>query len=502
VSTQNVHVRVNDADTGRPTPVRIRFTDAAGNYYAPLGRLTHFSTVPNQDVGGNVLVGGRAYAYIDGTCEIPLSTAAIDVEIHKGPEYEPVYSRVELAPGKLALRFVVHRTMNSRAERWYAGDARAHFLSPHAALLEGAAEDLAVVNLLIKEHRVADPLQGLLRTFPNIVAFSGRHGALKNDTTIVVVNTLNAHPILGSLSLLNCHRLVFPLSFGGADRFDDWSLAAWCDQCHRKNGLVVWANTAHEADLALGEPLADLILGKVDAFEIDSPEDSPLDVLKTWYMLLDAGIRVPLVGASGKESNGEVLGTMRTYARLAVGQEFSYASWIEAVRAGRTFVSNSPLLQFTIDGMDPGSTLSCTAGSLLHVQATATSHMPFDRLELVINGKVAAFASGSGAPCTAMLRHPLEATKSAWVALRCRAEHVLLDEPPGQRVFAHTSPIYIDVAGQPFRPDEGAQSQLAQQLDNMLRWTRREARVETDKQREALARIFSDARRRLEDERA
>jgi hypothetical protein len=75
---QNVHVRVNDADTGRPTPVRIRFTDAAASYYAPLGRLAKFRTGPNEDVGGNVLVGGRAYAYIDGTCEIPLEEPGHD----------------------------------------------------------------------------------------------------------------------------------------------------------------------------------------------------------------------------------------------------------------------------------------------------------------------------------------------------------------------------------------------------------------------------------------
>ena len=39
---QTVHVRVNDA-TGQPTPVRVRFTDDDGVYYAPLGRLTDFA---------------------------------------------------------------------------------------------------------------------------------------------------------------------------------------------------------------------------------------------------------------------------------------------------------------------------------------------------------------------------------------------------------------------------------------------------------------------------
>lgn len=499
MSTQTVHVRVNDADTGEPTPVRIRFTEAEGTYYAPFGRLTRFPTGPNQDVGGNLLLGVRPYAYIDGTCEITLPTGAIDVEIHKGPEYEPTVSHVQVVPGKLALRFIIKRHLLWRGERWYPGDARAHFLSPHAALLEAAAEDLAVVNLLVKEHQTVGAAHEPFRTFPNLVAFSGQRPALASDEALVVVNTLNAHPVLGSLSLFNCHRVVFPLTFGGPDGSDDWSLAAWCDQCHRKNGLVVWAHTAHEsAAFAWGEPLADLILGKVDAFEIDFFEDSPFDVLSTWYTLLQAGLRVPLVGASGKESNGKRLGMMRTYARLLPGQPFAYATWIEAVRAGRTFVTNGPLLQFTVDGVDPGTSIRCSAGAPLRIDATASSYAPFKQLELVVNGDVTESATAQGNPCIASLQCDLHVKESAWVAVRCRGDHLLMDRPAAQRVFAHTSPIYVEVQGQPFRGNEGARLRLSQELDKMLNWVDQEARCEASKGREQLARIFIEARTRLQ----
>jgi hypothetical protein len=59
---QTVHLRVNDAVTGQPTPCRIRLTNAAGEYFAPFGRLTEFATGRNQDVGGNLLLGDKAYA--------------------------------------------------------------------------------------------------------------------------------------------------------------------------------------------------------------------------------------------------------------------------------------------------------------------------------------------------------------------------------------------------------------------------------------------------------
>ena len=149
---------------------------------------------------------------------------------------------------------------------------------------------------------------------------------------------------------MHCHRVVYPLSFGD----EEWTFDDWCGQCHRKKGLVVWTNPQHQTpDFLYGEPLADLILGKVDAFELTFFEDSPFDVLADYYRMLDAGLVVPLVGASAKDSNGLVIGSMRTYAYLPRDQEFNYSNWIEALRAGRTYVSNGPLLHFTINGEVP-----------------------------------------------------------------------------------------------------------------------------------------------------
>ncbi|HZT78915.1 MAG TPA: hypothetical protein VFA26_01730, partial [Gemmataceae bacterium] len=169
-----VHVRVTDAATGRPTPVRLRITDAEGNYYAPFGRLTEFATGPNQDVGGNLLWGTRPCAYVDGACEVNLPAGPLRVEIHKGPEYRPLHADVTLGTGQIALRFTVERWANLRAEGWFPGDARCHFLAPHAALLEAQAEDLAVVNLLVTPCEVVDPFQRVVPALPNLLAFSGQ----------------------------------------------------------------------------------------------------------------------------------------------------------------------------------------------------------------------------------------------------------------------------------------------------------------------------------------
>src|SRR5258707_15002987 len=98
---QTVHVRINDAATGQPTPVRLRIMDSEGQYYAPYGRLSRFATGRGYDVGGNVLLGRRAWAYIDGSCEVNLPAGPLVVELSKGPEYLPQRIESTLGPGKL-----------------------------------------------------------------------------------------------------------------------------------------------------------------------------------------------------------------------------------------------------------------------------------------------------------------------------------------------------------------------------------------------------------------
>src|SRR5437870_3061667 len=191
-----VHVRVNDAATGQPTPVRIQFTDEKGTYYAPFGRFREFATKPGLEVGGNLLLNKQRYAYIDGTCEILLPSERIFIEVHKGPEYGPLTEEVLLSAGKMAIRLEIKRWSDLRGEGWFPGDTYVALITPHAALLEAAAEDLAVVNLLIMQIESREKLWDVDRLWflPNLFAFSGQHPALECSECMIVVNTYNYHP--------------------------------------------------------------------------------------------------------------------------------------------------------------------------------------------------------------------------------------------------------------------------------------------------------------------
>ena len=314
----NVHLRITDAATKRPTPVRVRVTAADGTHFPPLGRAAEFPAACNADVGGHLWVGREKGWYIDGACELPLPAGVpLRVQAAKGPEWTPLDETVTLGAGQIALRFALARWTDSRADGWVTVDTRCHFIGPHAALLEAQAEDVSVVNLLATPFPVLALDAHTYTTTPNLLAFSGQVPALERDGCSVVVNTFNAHPVLGKVALLNSHRPVFPLAFGGEET-DDWGVCDWCDQCHRKKGLTVWAEAFEPTGGLLGgsEALVAALLGKIDAIEVTGgARKTPL--LPWVYRLWDAGFLVPLVGASGKDSNRTALGSVRTYAKLS-----------------------------------------------------------------------------------------------------------------------------------------------------------------------------------------
>jgi hypothetical protein len=482
MALQQVHLRINDAATGQPTPVRLRVTDAAGNYYPPHGHPAAFATGVGEDVGGNLLLDGKRWAYIDGHCEISLPSGELTVEATKGPEYRPLRETVHLPAGKLALRFAIERWINLRESGWYAGDIRAHFVSPHAALLEAAAEDVAVVNLLARESPfLANDGQSYL-AHANLLAFSGQRPSLESYGHLVAVNTLNTHPILGKLGLLNCHRVVYPLSFGGPDHTDDWSLADWCGQCHRKGGLVVWADAFNPRPGHFGEALACLVLGYIDAVELH-PQDAGR--MGMWTKFLRAGVRAGIVCGSAKDSNRSPLGAVRTYARLRSGEEFSYPTWIDAVRTARTSISTGPLLSLEVDGESETTLhLRPIGATRVQVRISAQSFEPVRGIELQVNGEI--FAESEGSELIADVGMP----NGGWLAARI---------PWRNQAAAFTSPHFVQVADMLPPIDPAAVSLLDCHLQRTRDWIVSEGRFANAASRERLLGTVDAARQRLSD---
>ena len=426
-----VHLRINDA-TGRPTPVRLRVTGPTGGHFVPLGCQVEFPVGRGESVGGHLRLGRERWCYVTGSCEIELPAGVpLRVQASKGVEYRPLDETVTLKPGQMTLRFAVERA-NPAPAGLFAGDAHAEFLTPHFAALEAAAEGLSFVNLLALDFPAAALDGQTYHGTPNLEAFSGQVAALTAPDVAVTVTTLNVHPVLGRVALLHSHRPVYPLTFGGADGSDDWSLSDWCDQCRRKGGYPVWVDPLESVSGVFGgEALIALLTGKIEALELDGrPRKQPLVPL--WYKLLNAGFPVQLVGASGKDTNKIPLGGLRTYAAVSAGAAFTPAGWIDAVRHGRSFVTNGPLLHLT------------RVGDGWHAAATCLTE--FDVLELVADG--VSVCSAKPSLNAGLWRATLDAkpeTPAGWFAARCTGGPSMTN--PTQPAFAHTAPQFTGVAG-------------------------------------------------------
>jgi len=151
-----------------------------------------------------------------------------------------------------------------------------------------------------------------------------------------------------------------------------------------------------------------------------------------------------------------------------------------AVRAGRTVVTNGPLLAFAVaEG---------------RVRATAESGVPFERLEIIGNGTV--IAKVQAAPANGRFRAELDVPDSGtagWVAARAvgpKGSPLFPDQP----VFAHSSAVFV---GDPVRPP-AALTAIRQCLAATREWVETQGRFTADKFRAKLLDTLAAAEATLE----
>jgi hypothetical protein len=430
-----VHVSVVDDATGRPVPCRVHFRSVAGIPYQPHGHHNHVTQNLGSwhyDVGGDVRLSQRSYAYIDGTCQGWLPRGDVVVDVARGFEYEPLQQTVRIEPGQRDLTLRIRRVADLASDGWFSGDSHVHFLSTPGAQLEQRGEDLHVVNLLQTQW-------GAL--FTNTEDFSGRPAVIDGGGYVTYVGQENRQHMLGHMLLWGLKEPVMPWCSDGPDEAElggalDATMSDWADRTHAQGGTVV---AAHFPD-PNGEPAVLVATGRADAVEILAQTD---DRLLEYYRYLNSGYRLPLVGGTDKMSSAVPVGLYRTYARL--DEEFSYEAWCRAVRSGRTFLSGGPLVTLSVDGHEPGSTVQLSGPGTVSVRATVRSIFPLRSLEVVRNGEVVARADASGGR-QAEISEEVRIDGSSWIACRAFGVDYHLDEW-GRRVFAHTSPVYIASGG-------------------------------------------------------
>lgn len=417
-----IHLRVSDSATQKAIPVRIRISDIDGNSYAPLGRQENFPPIAHHAVGGQVILGEKKYYYIDGACEIDLQPGFYNFEVFKGERFHGFCKSVEIKQGQAALRIIIEKKSNSIWSDLISGDARCHGLSWAASVLEGAAEGLDIVHSLAREVKI--PGSGISDS-TDILDFSGQEVAYEKFGCTLFVNTLNHNFFLGAISIIHSHRPVFPLSSNLTDSSNLWSVIDWCRQGHRKNGLVTWVfDPANEFQ---GEALAALVLKEIDLVEISSLSLGENSQILFWYRLLDAGLKVNSVGASGKENNNVLLGHPKTWCKNSreIGA-LLHLTWLESVRKGDSFFSNGPFIDIQIENK----------GSSGKISLVAIDVLPTDHIELVINGEIIPVKRDENRD-QIQTEIELDLTNYQWICAR-----IISSENGKILVRAHTNPRF------------------------------------------------------------
>ncbi|MHC4914693.1 MAG: CehA/McbA family metallohydrolase [Planctomycetota bacterium] len=478
-------VRVVDASTGRPTPVRAHFSGSRGEYLAPYGHHSQVNANWFEDYGADVQWGGRNYAYVPGEFTTDVPVGDVYYEIFKGFEYRPARGRVRVRPGQKKLEIRIRRWKDLRSAGWVTADTHVHFISPHTAWLEGQAEGVNVVNLLASQWG---------RLFTNVGDITGKVGVVEDDT-IVYVGTENRNHMLGHMSMLGTRGLpVYPMCCGqpGEAFIDDpefMTLAEWAMENRRKGGLVI---RPHYPYCGHTEDPVPILKGLVDALEINPIRAGGFPV-QEWYRYLNCGYRVSVCGGTDKMGAYTALGWLRTYALLEKGRRFDYANWCRAVRAGRTFTTNGPVMDMSVEGKGIGSSIRLPrTGGKVEVRASAECYSPLGRIEIVQDGRVVASESSRRGSLRLRVRARLPVTSSGWIAARCYGP----GKSPGDYLAAHTSPVYVKV-GRTRAFDGPAAEHMLALVEGGIEYLNTLATHFDERSRRRMVRLFREARAEL-----
>ena len=448
---------VTDSATRRSMPARVSVRRAGGRYFAPDNRMRHADEAILRD-GERFEYG---YWHTPGTDTLTVPAGRLVVQVSRGPEWRTITREVTVRSERatpVAVR--MGRVANSAADGWWSGDLHVHMNyggayrnTPEHLALQARAEGLNVVENLIvnKEQRIPD------------IAY-WRTGLLHSASDLVIANGQEYHTgIWGHTSQLGLRdHYILPdyAAYPGTALASLYPTNAQVSDIARQQGALM--GYVHPFDFRPdvsqyqgGVPYElpiDVALGKVDFLEVMGYSDHRITA-DVWYRLLNCGFRVPAGAGTDAFPNFASLrgppGLVRTYARA--GARLEHRAFLAALKAGRTFVTNGPLIAMTVNGREPGGEIRVPFGShRMRIHVSLRTGVPVNRVEIVSNGRVVATlaARQNAAPIRVDSTVTVAVDRDAWFVARAFAERPVLpvlDLYP----YATTSPVYVKVGNAP-----------------------------------------------------
>jgi len=318
----------------------------------------------------------------------------------------------------------------------------------------------------------------------------------------------------GHVMFLDLLRKIEPASLGsgimGAGS-DGTPLQKGVREARGDGATIIWCHNKFGH-----EDIPNWVEGLVDAQNIfdGSAIGSYYD---TFYRYLNLGMRVPF--STG--TDWFITDFSRVY--VPINGEITVKRWLAALAEGKSSITNGVFLEFDVERVSqpksgstksnetgrtfqPGSTIYARSGEELVITARAVGRNDFKRLELVQNARVINSVTDTGKQgyFEATMKVHLKTTEPGWIAVRIPtdipspensagtsrvANKVGGVDEFGMPLFAHTSPIYIEVDGHRIFQTKVANGLIAEMEDSMKTIVKQGAFANND-ERESVLTVY------------
>ncbi len=458
-------------------PVRLAVLGPNGHPAVPDEGAAHFD-------GTN----GRVFFYSPGLIEVTVPAGEVTVSAVQGLATPEETATVTATAGSIMdVTLQLTPVWDARAAGWASGDHHFH-------LNYGGPYDLDPEDLVPRmEGEALDFATPLLANLHNRYEDRDLWGWEKADAPpfIRFGQEIRSH-FLGHMGLLEIPEFHWPWVWGpGYEVYgtDDRTNAEVLDYAHRHGGLGYYVHPVSVRDpFAVegsggGVPVelvADAVMGDVDALEIMCLWSSFEGTAALWHRFLNLG--VPIAPSAGTDVmlnlyRTMAVGTTRVYVHT--GDRLNWPAYLEGLRAGRSFVTNGPLLDFRVggargdggaesgreergaDNVRPGGVVVPGPTIWTLDLATATE---VDTVDIIVNGRVVASHPAMASPGQRTYTGEVDLPRGGWIAARARGGSTRwpsMDTSP----YAHTAPIWIGERGS---TDPTARREAAAELRDVL----------------------------------
>ena len=444
-SLARVRITTRKAGGGPPVPARLEVLDPIGHPAVVPGAFPRFDGTH-----------GRIYFYSPGVIEVevPVATGGeVQITATHGFSSLPANASVVVSPGETTEADLVFEPLwDARAAGYRSADHHFHLnyggvtrLSPDDLELLQAGEDLDL----------STPLMANLHHRRNDTEFF-MDRRVDGTPAILFGQEVRSH-FLGHLGLIGIESAFWPWFWGPGYpvyEADDRPNLDALAHSRRQGGVSAYMHPVSRPDPFGSEAglgaipimvIPDALLGDVDTLEVACLWTNEFGTADLWHRFLNLG--VPLAGSAGTDvmldyHRTMAVGTTRIYVH--VPGPFRIAAYLEALRAGKSFVTTGPLLDFRMEGARPGEAVG--RGGEAAWTLTLAHTGPVGQVDLIVNGEAVDTLSGLDGPGVRELAGSVSLPAGGWVAARAHGGE---ESWPGMNgsVFAQTSPVWIGEVG-------------------------------------------------------